>query len=230
MSKTVVVTGGFGALGVAVGSAFARAGWQVALVDRAAKPHQTVSAEFDAHLLLGDVDLTEQAATSTAFAQVSSRFGGIDALINVAGGFRWETLEEGDLATWDLLYQMNVRTAATSCKVALSYLKAKGAGRIINISAGAATKAALGMGAYAASKAGVARLTEALSEELKDQFITVNAILPSIIDTPQNRADMADADFTRWVQPSQIAEVILFLTSDAAASITGASIAVNGRV
>jgi len=230
MSKTAVITGGFGSLGVAVGQAFVQAGWQVALVDRAPSASPAVTKAFDGQLLLGDVDLTNLETASRALNDVSQRFGHVDALINVAGGFRWETLEEGDLATWDLLYQMNLRTAATACKAALGHLKASPAGRIVNISAGAAHKAAMGMGAYAASKAGVMRLTEALAEELKDHGVTVNAILPSIIDTAQNRADMADADFTRWVQPSQIAEVILFLASDAAAAVTGAAIAVNGRV
>ena len=100
---------------------------------------------------------------------------------------------------------------------------------IINIGAGAAAKAGAGMGAYTASKAGVQRLTESLSEETKDRGITVNAILPGTIDTPRNRADMPDADFTRWVAPASIAEVIVFLASDAAASITGAAIPVFGR-
>jgi NAD(P)-dependent dehydrogenase (short-subunit alcohol dehydrogenase family) len=100
----------------------------------------------------------------------------------------------------------------------------------VNIGANAAIRAAAGMGAYAASKAAVARLTESLAEELKDKGITVNAVLPSIIDTPQNRTDMPDADFTRWVSPAQLAEVILFLLSDASAAVTGALLPVTGRV
>jgi NAD(P)-dependent dehydrogenase (short-subunit alcohol dehydrogenase family) len=103
-------------------------------------------------------------------------------------------------------------------------------GRIINVGAAATAKAGAGMGAYTASKAGVAKLTEALAEELKDQAVTVNAVLPSIIDTPANRADMPSADFTRWVAPAALADVILFLASDAARAITGALIPVSGRV
>jgi NAD(P)-dependent dehydrogenase (short-subunit alcohol dehydrogenase family) len=105
----------------------------------------------------------------------------------------------------------------------------RGGGRIVNIGAGAAARAGLGMGAYAASKAGVQRFTEALAEELKDRNITVNAILPGIIDTPRNRLDMPKADFTRWVSPDAIAQVILFLASAEAASVTGAAIPVSGR-
>jgi NAD(P)-dependent dehydrogenase (short-subunit alcohol dehydrogenase family) len=161
-------------------------------------------------------------------AATATRFGGIDVLVNVAGGFRWETLEAGDVETWDQLYTMNLRTAVVCSKAVLPAMIERGAGRIINIGAAAAARGGAGMGAYAASKAGVQRLTESLSEELKDRGITVNAILPGTIDTPRNRADMPDADFTRWVQPRTIAGVIVFLASDAASAITGASIPVLG--
>jgi NAD(P)-dependent dehydrogenase (short-subunit alcohol dehydrogenase family) len=128
------------------------------------------------------------------------------------------------------MYELNVKTALNASKAALPYLLASRAGRIVNVGAGAALKAGAGMGAYAAAKAGVARLTEALAAELLDRGVTVNAILPSIIDTPPNRADMPDADFTRWVQPGQIAATIGFLLSADAQAITGASIPVTGRV
>ena len=121
-------------------------------------------------------------------------------------------------------------TARRQRDPALPHLLANPAGRIVNIGAGAAFKAGAGMGAYAAAKAGVARLTEALAAELLDRGVTVNAILPSIIDTPPNRADMPDADFTRWVRPEQIAATIGFLLSADAQAITGASIPVTGRV
>jgi NAD(P)-dependent dehydrogenase (short-subunit alcohol dehydrogenase family) len=163
-------------------------------------------------------------------AATAMRFGGIDVLVNIAGGFRWEKLEDGDPETWDQLYAMNLRTAVVCCKAALPALLERGHGRIINIGAGAAAaRAGAGMGAYTASKAGVQRLTESLAEEVKDRGITVNAILPGVIDTPRNRADMPGADFSRWVAPEAIAEVILFLASDAARAVTGASIPVFGR-
>jgi NAD(P)-dependent dehydrogenase (short-subunit alcohol dehydrogenase family) len=158
----------------------------------------------------------------------ATRFGGIDVLVNVAGGFRWETLADGDVETWDQLYAMNLRTAVVCCKTVLPAMLARGGGRIVNIGAAAAARAGAGMGAYTASKAGVQRLTESLSEELKDRGITVNAILPGTIDTPRNRADMPDADFTRWVAPQTIAGVIVFLASEAAGAVTGASIPVLG--
>jgi NAD(P)-dependent dehydrogenase (short-subunit alcohol dehydrogenase family) len=157
------------------------------------------------------------------------RFGGIDALVNVAGGFRWELLRDGEVETWDELYAINLRTAVVACKAALPALLERGRGRIINVGAGAAARAAAGMGAYAASKSGVERLTESLAAELRDRGVTVNAVLPGIIDTPRNRADMPDADFARWVAPEAIADVIVFLASDAARAVTGAAVPVFGR-
>jgi NAD(P)-dependent dehydrogenase (short-subunit alcohol dehydrogenase family) len=181
--------------------------------------------------VLGDIDLAESSAATKALDQVVAQFGGLDALVNIAGTFRWETLEKGSLDTWDLLYRVNLRSAVSTSHAALPHLTKRGAGRIINIGAGAATaKAGAGMGAYTASKAGVAKLTEALAEEVKDRGITVNAILPSTIDTPANRADMPNADFSRWVPPKAIADVIVFLLSDQASAVTGALIPVSGRV
>jgi NAD(P)-dependent dehydrogenase (short-subunit alcohol dehydrogenase family) len=228
--QVVVVTGAFGALGSAVARAFAGAGARLALLD-VAQPSAEIQSEFGAsgHLLLPGVDLGDVEGTRKAMAAIAMRFGGIDVLVNVAGGFRWEKVASGDISTWDSLYSMNLRSAVVSSKSALPAMLERGRGRIINIGAGAAGRASAGMGAYAASKAGVQRFTEALAEELKDQAITVNAVLPGIIDTPRNRIDMSQADFSRWVSPEAIAEVILFLASDAARAVTGASIPVTGR-
>ncbi|MFT0170450.1 SDR family NAD(P)-dependent oxidoreductase [Paraburkholderia mimosarum] len=230
MQRVVVVTGGFGTLGRAVGRVFSENGWKVALLDKAPAPEDANAAQLNAAWWRGGVELTDVNAARSAIAAAVEQLGELDAIVNVAGGFRWETLADGSLDTWDLMYQMNVRTAATASKAALDYL---GGGtrcsRIVNIGAGAALKAGMGMGAYTASKSGVMRLTEALAEELKDRSITVNAILPGIIDTPQNRNDMPDADFSRWVRPEEIASVILFLASEAASGVTGALIPVTGR-
>lgn len=224
--KRVVVTGGFGALGRAVGAVLAQQGARVALLDRAAVPAARPAAE----VLLGGVDLTQGAAAHAAVTQAAAALGGLDGLVNVAGGFRWEQIGNGSVDTWDALYEVNLRTALLATQAAVPHLLAGGRGRIVNVGALASNQAGLGMGAYAASKAGVSRLTEALAEELKDQGITVNAVLPSILDTPANRADMPQADFSRWVQPAQLAEVIAFLLQDAAAAVTGALIPVRGRV
>ena len=234
MQRVVAITGGFGTLGRAVGNAFAADGWKVALLDRAPAPDAASSgessAESDTEMRGGGVDLTDLAAARLAMSSVVERLGPLNALINVAGGFRWETLADGELDTWDLMYRVNLRTAVTASKAALEHFgDSPEGGRIVNIAAGAALRAGAGMGAYAASKSGVMRLTEALADELKDRGITVNAILPGTIDTPQNRADMPDADFSRWVQPADIAAVIVFLASRAASAVTGALIPVTGR-
>jgi len=225
--RVVAITGAFGALGRAVAQAAAGQGVRLALIDAAPTAPQGLP---EGALALPGVDLADPTAAERAVAQVVERFGRLDALVNVAGAFRWETLEGGSLATWDLLYKVNVATAVNMSKAALPHLSKSGAGRIVNVGAGGGLKAAAGMGAYAASKSGVHRLTEALAEETKGKGVTVNAVLPSIIDTPANRADMPDADFGKWVKPAELAAVILFLASPEAGAITGALLPVTGGV
>jgi NAD(P)-dependent dehydrogenase (short-subunit alcohol dehydrogenase family) len=229
--KIVAVTGGFGSLGLIAAQVLAQRGARVALIGHG-KPlaADSLPPELADALQMDGVDLGKPDATQQAIDTIAQRLGGLDALVNVAGGFRWEKIADGSAATWDTMFQMNLMTAVNASKSAIRHLVARESGRIVNISAGAGLKASAGMGAYAASKAGVARLTEALAEELKDQGVTVNAILPSIIDTPQNRADMPDADFGRWVKAEQIGAVIAFLLSQDAQAITGALIPVAGRV
>jgi NAD(P)-dependent dehydrogenase (short-subunit alcohol dehydrogenase family) len=223
--KVVVVTGALGALGrVVVNEALSR-GAKIAGVDHA--PTQ-VPATRD-RLELGGVDLTDAAAAKKAIDAAASHFGGCDVLINIAGGFAFETVAEGDPRTWQRMYALNVMTALNASRAAIPHLTSSGAARIINVGAMGALQAGSGMGAYAASKAGVHRLTEALAAEHKGK-ITVNAVLPSIIDTAANRASMPKADFTKWVTPNELADVILFLASDAASAVTGALLPVSGRV
>jgi NAD(P)-dependent dehydrogenase (short-subunit alcohol dehydrogenase family) len=232
MSKAgmrVVVTGAAGTLGVAVAKAFAAQGATLALLDRVDDSKSPVKAIGPSHFFIGGLDLADAAHTQRAMDDAAKWLDGIDVLVNIAGGFRWETLADGKVDTWDQLYTINLKTNVCACKAALPHLSTQG-GRIINVGAAAAAKAGTGMGAYTASKAGVAKLTEALAEELKDKGINVNAVLPSIIDTPVNRADMPNADFTRWVEPAALADVILFLASPAARAVTGASLLVAGRV
>ena len=224
--RVYAVTGGFGTLGRALAALLAQQGARVALIDRSAPPAGMHNTERVLHL--GAVDLGADGAAEVALEQVALRWQRIDGLVNVAGGFAWETLAEGSLQTWDRLYAMNLRSAVAASQAVLPHL-GRG-GRIVSVGAMAALKAAQGMGAYAASKAGVMRFTEALAEELKDRGVTVNAVLPSIIDTPANRADMPNAEFDRWVTPQALAGVIAFLLSDDAAAITGACLPVVGRV
>jgi NAD(P)-dependent dehydrogenase (short-subunit alcohol dehydrogenase family) len=223
--KIIVVTGASGALGkVVVATALAK-GARVAAIDHAAS---TMKATAD-RIELGGVDLTGASEAKKAIDAAASHFGKLDALVNIAGGFAFETTAEGDPKTWQRMYALNVLTALNASRSAIPHLSASGAGRIINVGAMGALQAGAGMGAYAASKAGVHRLTEALAAEWKGK-ITVNAVLPSTIDTAANRAGMPNADFAKWVRPEELADVILFLASDAASAVTGALLPVNGRV
>lgn len=223
MSGNVIVTGAGGVLGGAVCAALMQRGYTVFGIDLADIPAGTATRS------ISGVDLTDEASVALAFADITGLVGGLQGLVNIAGGFRWETVADGSVDTWDFLYRINVRTALLVTRAALPLLKAEG-GSIVNVGAAASLKADMGMGAYAASKAGVARLTESLAVEMKDAGVRVNAVLPSIIDTPLNRADMPDADFGRWVTPQALAGIIAFLLSDSAAPITGALLPVTGRV
>ena len=223
--KVIVVTGALGALGKVVAASALKRGARVAGVDHAASHVAPTPNRIE----LGSVDLTDAAQASSAIDAAASHFGKLDALINIAGGFAFETVAEGEDKTWQRMYALNVATALNASRAALPHLASSGTGRIVNIGAMGALQAGAGMGAYAASKAGVHRLTEALAAELKGK-ITVNAVLPSTIDTSANRASMPKADFAKWVTPQELAEVILFLASDAASAVTGALIPVAGRV
>jgi NAD(P)-dependent dehydrogenase (short-subunit alcohol dehydrogenase family) len=229
--KTIVVTGGFGALGGGVAAAAVERGASVAVLDVGPSAPAGLAERLGSNaLLLGRVDLSSAEGARKAMADVKARFGRLDALLNIAGGFRWESVEGGSAEIWERLFALNLKTALNACQAALPYLLESGAGRIVNVGAQSALRAASGMGAYAASKSAVHRLTEALAEELKLKGVTVNAVLPSIIDTPANRADMPKAEFDRWVTPADLAAVILFLASDEAKAVTGALIPVSGRV
>lgn len=223
--KVIVITGALGALGKVVADTALSRGARVAGIDHT--PSQ-VPATAD-RLEIGGVDLSDEAEAKNAIEAAAKHFGRLDALINIAGGFSFETIGDGDIKTWQRMYALNVLTALNASRAALSHLAATNSGRIVNVGAMGALQAGSGMGPYAASKAGVHRLTEALASEWKGK-VTVNAVLPSIIDTQANRASMPNADFAKWVTPQELAEVILFLASDAASAVTGALIPVSGRV
>ncbi len=223
--KVIVITGALGALGRVVAETAMARGAKVAGIDHA--PSQL--AATPERLELGGVDLSDPAQAKKAIDAAAQHFGRLDVLINIAGGFAFEMVADGDDKTWQRMHDLNVLTALNASRAALTHLASSNAGRIVNIGAIGALQAGPGMGAYAASKAGVHRLTEALAAEWKGK-VTVNAVLPSIIDTEANRKSMPKADFSNWVQPLELAEVILFLASDAASAVTGALIPVAGRV
>lgn len=216
MSGKYIVAGGFGVLGRAVREALEAQGHKVAVIDLAPVPegHQGPAQ--------GGIDLIDETRVASAFATLVQQLGGLDGVVNVAGGFLWETVAQGSLDSWDRMYGMNLRTTLISSRAALAHLVKGGA--IVNVGAAAATNVATGMAPYAASKAGVMALTESLAEELRGAGIRVNAVLPTIIDTPANRADMPDADTSAWVRPSAAAKVIAFLLSGDAACVTGVGV------
>jgi len=172
-------------------------------------------------LPLRGVDLSDPAAAQAAIDE-HAKTGRFAAVINVAGGFTWETVLDGDVETWDRMWAMNLKTTLNTCRAAIPQML--DGGSIVNIGAAAGAKGSAGMGAYTASKSAVARLTEALADELSTRAIRVNAVLPTIIDTPANRKDMPDADFSAWVTTEELANIILFLLSPESAGINGASI------
>lgn len=222
--RVILVTGGHGVLGAAVVKAALADGLKVAIID-----HARGHAVPEGVLELGGVDLTDPAEAEQAVNAVADHFGRLDALLNIAGGFVWQTTDDAAPA-WDRMFALNLSTALNASRAALPWLKASSEGRIVNVGANAALRSAAGMGAYAASKSGVHRLTESLAEELKSTAVTVNAVLPSILDTDQNRKDMPDADPSKWVAPADLARVILFLASPEARAVTGALLPVVGKV
>jgi NAD(P)-dependent dehydrogenase (short-subunit alcohol dehydrogenase family) len=229
--QVVIVTGAVGNLGNAVTEAFG--GARRVLVDRSAQrlaqryPELVNAADT---LLIGDVNLADEKDVRRIAAMTLERFGRIDALLNTVGGFAGgKPVHEEDLAVWDRMFEINVRTALLSCRAVIPQMIRQGTGAIVNVAARAALAGVGGLGAYCAAKSGVIRLTESIAQELKPHGVRANCVLPGTIDTPQNRKDMPEADFSKWVAPAAIARVMAFLASDAAGAITGAAVPAYGR-
>jgi NAD(P)-dependent dehydrogenase (short-subunit alcohol dehydrogenase family) len=231
--NVAIITGAAGNLGQAIAAAFQSAGAKTVLADRSAETLQQVfgSAGTDPdRMLAGGVDLADEASARALAAAARARFGRIDVLVNTVGGFRGgKHVHEEELSTWDLMLTMNVRTTLLACRAVLPVMLEQGSGAIVNVGAGAALAGPAGLAAYSASKSAVLRLTESLAAEVKAKGLRVNAVLPSTIDTPQNRAAMPGADASKWVPPDAIADVIMFLASDAARAVTGVALPVFGR-
>jgi NAD(P)-dependent dehydrogenase (short-subunit alcohol dehydrogenase family) len=226
----VLVTGAAGNLGRAVALHFAARGAPLALLDRDHAALAAIAGNAGEALPLA-TDLLDAAAVARAVEAAVARFGGVAAAINLAGGFTMgEAVHATAAATWQQMLDLNVRTMLNVAAVVVPVMQRARRGAIVNVGAASAQRGAANMGAYIAAKSTVMRLTESMSAELRDDGIRVNAVLPSIIDTPANRASMPDADFTRWVAPEALAAVIGFLASDDARAIHGANIPVTGRV
>ena len=229
-NHAIMVTGAGGNLGRALAHLFARRGARLVLVERNLPHLRAVYGEDSEHQLLVSADLLQQAQVDAAVKAAHDRFGGIDVLCNIAGGFRMgPAVHETPDADWDFLFGLNTRSVVHAVRAAVPGMMAAGGGRIVNVAANSALRGQAGMAAYCASKDAVIRITEAMAAELKDSHINVNCVLPGIIDTPENRAAMPTADASRWVSPDALAEVIAFLASQGARAITGAAIPVVGR-
>lgn len=231
-NRIVLVTGAAGALGSAVAQAFSKTGAHLVLADMAADILGAVHADevrSGKAFLVGGVDLTTAEGARRLAAEAERQFGAIDVLVNVAGGFRAAPLLEAPAEDWDFLFDLNARSVFHVCRSVAPGMRARGAGKIVNVGSPAALSSFATGGLYAASKAAVLRLTEALSAESKKDGVNVNAVLPGTMDTRANRQAMPDADPSTWVRTEEVADVIVFLASDAARAIHGASIPVYGR-
>ncbi len=221
--RTVMVTGAAGALGRSVAEAFAAAGAALIVVDVAA---DRLGQVFGGSHRQVAVDITDAAAVAAAIGPLA---GDVDVLCNIAGGFAMgPPVHETPAAMWDDMLGRNAVSVVNMARAVVPAMQARGRGWIVNVSAMGALKAAPAMGAYAVAKSAVLRLTEAMAGELRERGINVNCVLPSIIDTPANRADMPGADPARWVSREALADVILFLASDRARAIHGAGVPVVG--
>ncbi len=227
--QTVMLTGAAGNLGQAVAAAFAGQGARLVLLGRQVDSLRKVFGDEGADRLFLAADLLDGQQVEAALAAAVARFGRIDVLCNLAGGFRMgDAVHETADSTWDFLLDINARTLLNMVRAVVPHMIERGGGKIVNVGAFAAQKGVAHMGAYCASKSSVMRLTEAMAAELREQNINVNCVLPTIIDTPENRAAMPAADPSRWVAPRDLASVIVFLASDAAQAIHGATLPVTG--
>jgi len=225
----VVVTGASGNLGRALASAFAARNARLVLIDRQRDRLDALYGAEDARRLHLSADLMNGDAVEAAAKATVDRFGRVDVLCNIAGGFRMgPPVHETSDADWSFLFDINARTLLHAARAFVPRMLQGGGGKIVNVGAFAAQKGAAHMGAYVASKSAVIRLTESMAAELRDKNVNVNCVLPTIIDTPENRKAMPDADPAKWVAPEDLASVIAFLASDAARAIHGAAIPVTG--
>ena len=228
-NKRVIVTGGAGALGGAVVNYYESKGAFVAILDYSDELLNASYPKKNDNNCYLSCDLTNRSSCENGLRTAIKKLGGIDILCNIAGGFMMgEDVHETSDQTWDFLFDLNARSIMNAASTVVPSMLENNGGKIVNVAARAANAGLAKMGPYIASKAVVARLTESMAMELREQNINVNCVMPGIIDTPRNRSDMPDADFSKWVTPSNLANVIGFLTSDDAISVHGASIPVDG--
>ena len=227
MKRSVIVTGGTGGLGGAVVRAFLASGDRVVVPWIVAHESERMKEQFADALRAQQLTLiAADIAELDGARSVANAAGDLAVLVNGAGGFAAGAHHETDLSVWDYLFRLNVRAAASMTQAALPLFFARGGGAIVNVAANAALDPPAGLGAYVASKAALIAFTRSLAREVAGRGVRVNAVLPTTIDTPANRAAMSDADFSLWTTPEQIAAVIHWLASDAASAVRGALVPV----
>ena len=227
--STVVVTGAAGNLGRAVAQAFEQRGANLVLIGHRREALASAFGGESAARLFAPADLLDARQVDAAIGAARDRFGRIDVLCNIAGGFRaGAAVHESSDSGWDFLFAVNVRTMLNAVRATVPAMIARGRGSIVNVGAHAALKGVAGMGPYCAAKSAVLRVTEAMAAELRSHRITVNCVLPTILDTPENRAAMPDADPSAWVAPEDCAKVFVFLASEYGRPINGAAVPVSG--
>ncbi|NDJ59826.1 MAG: SDR family NAD(P)-dependent oxidoreductase [Chloroflexi bacterium] len=226
--RIVMVTGGSGSLGGVVVNAFAAAGARLIIPDRAADRVQSLFPELAAsqeHCLIPAADVTHPEGAEQVVSESMAHYGRIDILVNALGGYKAGTpTHETSLDIWDSMMGLNARALFVVCRAVIPTMLTQQHGHIVNVAARAGLAGGANMSAYSASKSAVIRLTETMAAEYRDAGITVNAVLPGLIDTPKAREEQPNADYSRWVTPEALAQIIMFLVSDAGKSITGASI------
>ena len=232
--KVVLITGGTGALGREVSLSFLKSNAVVAIThvtDRETPQLQSTLGDLMKKVMLIKADIGDEIQVEKTVSDIVKKYGRIDVLINVVGGYLGgKKVTEMTGKEWDLMMNLNLKTAFLISKYVVGQMVKQGSGKVVHVAARLGLKGIAGNSAYGASKSGLIRLVESLSDEVKDKNINVNCILPSIIDTGANRKDMPNADFSKWVKPSEIARVMLFLASDDSKSIHGAAIPVYGLV
>jgi NAD(P)-dependent dehydrogenase (short-subunit alcohol dehydrogenase family) len=233
MDKVVIVTGSVGNLGLATARACQQAAARTVLVDRSTdrlRENYPDLVDSPNHLFAGGVDLANPESLRHMVQSACERFGRVDALVNTVGGYRGgKPVHEMDLADWDFLFSVNLRTTLLCCRAVIPQMLRQASGKIINVASRDGLRGSAGYAAYSASKSAVLRLTESLADELKTSNINVNCLLPGTIDTPQNRSAIPNADFSKWVDPAAIADAITFLVSDLSRAINGAALPVFGK-
>ncbi len=229
-NRVVAITGGAGNLGKAVAKAFSAAGARLVLIDRSPGKSAEKFSQSGGHLIAPATDVTDPNSVAASVQEIINQLGRIDVLVNTAGGYRAGTpLHETPIGDWDFMLNLNARSVFVMCQAVIPHMLRHGYGKIINTASRAALSGDAYHAAYSVSKTAVVRLTESMAGELKDAGVNVNCVMPGMIDTPQNRAAMPDADFSKWVAPEAIADVVPFLASDYARAINGAAIPVYGR-